>query len=317
MAAERRMYLPLAAVLAALVVAAYRFIQAKAQPKIATGERASESGVPLSTILIGTILLALIYSIASAKRLRDYYSPILLWEQVVRAQPANYLAHYNLGLLYNEVGREPESFAELEAAVAAKPDYVNARSAFAFALMNAERLSDAVEMLKSALAIAPNHPPVLNNLGIAYTRLGHHAEAITYLQHALREAPDYAQAHFNLGKAYAGSGQPAQALTEFQKAHSIDPNDPDTLYELATVLVQTGKPEDAIGHYDNALEKKPPLVRKSTDFADVLAKNNQGDLAAKVVHRAIALANKIDDFETAEKLATWLSKHETRSSPTD
>lgn len=310
MAAERRMYLPLAAILVLLVVGVYRFVQSRVQRGVS-----NESGGPLSAILIATILFALIYGIASAKRLRDYYDPILLWEQVARAQPANYLAHYNLGLLYNHAGREPESFAELEAAVAAKPDYVNARSAFAFALMSAGRLTDAHETLKAALTIAPNHPPALNNMGIALTRLGRYSEAVDYLEHALREAPDYAAAHLNLGSALASSGQMASAVTEFQRANLLAPDDAETLIALARALAQTGRPEAAVEHYNKALSLKPPLVRESPNFASELRAAQRVDLAIAIARRSLELASKIDDHETAQKLEEWLARHQAQSPP--
>ncbi len=129
MAAERRMYLPLACLLTLALVGAYWLIF-KNQQTGAANARSETGAVRPGMIAFGlAAVIALVGGVASASRLGDYYDELRMWQQVADAEPQNYIAHYNLGLLLNYAGRPEESFAELEKSLAANPNYPNARSA--------------------------------------------------------------------------------------------------------------------------------------------------------------------------------------------
>jgi tetratricopeptide (TPR) repeat protein len=234
MAAERRMYLPLAALIALAVVGIYLFMRRQLALSVAAGDSSPDSKGPAMVAFISVVLFVSVYSIVGANRLSDYYNETLMWQQVAESQPLNHMAHYNLGLAYNQAGREAESLAELEKSVAAHNRYPNARSALGFALMNAGRMPEAIESIQTALDIAPDYVPALNNMGIALIRLGRYSEAVHYLQHAVRINPNHADAHHNLGLALLKSGQTAQAIEELQVAHELAPNDLDYLNTLNT-----------------------------------------------------------------------------------
>jgi tetratricopeptide (TPR) repeat protein len=232
MAAERRMYLPLAVIMVLFVVGTYLFARRQHRLSVDAGESSPDSRTPRRVAFLAVAVLALLYGVLSAQRLSDYYDETLMWQQVAESQPQNHIAHYNLGIMYNHAGRGDESFAELQAAVAANPNYPNARSAFGFALINAGQLPDAIESIKAALKLKPDYVPALNNMGIALMKLGNYSEAIGYLQRAVQINLSHADAHHNLGIALLKSGRTAEAIPELQVAHELAPDDPDYLNDL-------------------------------------------------------------------------------------
>ena len=234
MAAERRMYLPLASLASLFVVGAYLFIKKCFEP--APNSRQPAEAINLGSLfgIVCGLLIAVVFAVTSAARLQTYNDPLQLWQEVVAHQPNNYLAHYNLGLILNHAGREQESFAELQASVAANPNSANARSAFGFALMNAGRIPEAIDSLKAALALEPNHVGALNNMGRALNMTEQNAEAISYLKLALEANPSHAEAHHNLGKALANTGQLDAAIDQFKAALQLAPGDIEVLNSLAT-----------------------------------------------------------------------------------
>src|SRR5208282_3579427 len=53
---------------------------------------------------------------------KDYAAAEPLLQQVVAADPANYQAWFDLGFVYNALGKTPASIAAYRKSVAAKPD---------------------------------------------------------------------------------------------------------------------------------------------------------------------------------------------------
>lgn len=232
MAAERRMYLPLAALIAFAIVAIYLFAKRQHRLSVLAGESSDDSKAPRNAALFAVLVIGFLYGLLGYLRLGEYYNEMDMWLQVAQSEPKNHIAHYNLGLMYNEQGREADSLAELQAAVAANPNYIQALSALGFALMNAGRMDEAVESIKAALAIDPRFVPALNNLGIALIRMGHSAEAIESLQRAVQLDPTHADSHHNLGKALFNTGRRDQAIEQLQIAHNLAPNDAEYLKVL-------------------------------------------------------------------------------------
>ncbi|HEX4415378.1 MAG TPA: tetratricopeptide repeat protein, partial [Lacipirellulaceae bacterium] len=276
-AAERRMYLPLASLVVLAIVGSYLLIQ-----NLRTHYAARQSTRWSLAVPAVAMVVAILGGVASASRLSDYYDEIKLWRQVEQAQPNNYLAHYNLGLLLNYAGQQAESFDELRAAVDANPNYPNARSALGFALIHAGRLPEAIDSLNAALAINPNHVGALNNLGIALVQMGRPAEAVDVLQQALRVDPHHADARNNLGRALTAAGRPDEARKLLEGLKSDSPDDPDVLNNLGSTLAAQGQLPEAIATYKRALELRPDFASAHNNLA--IALFNSGDVSGAVEH---------------------------------
>ena len=282
MAAERRMYLPLAGLMVLFVIGVYLVGKRQWTLSVSAGESSPDSTAPRVAAFASVATLALLYGTISALRLSDYYNETRMWQQVADSQPLNYIAHYNLGLLYNHAGREADSLAELQASVAAHNRYPSARSALGFALMNAGRMPEAIAWIQSALDINPEHVSALNNMGIALTKLGRYPEAIEYFQRAIRIDPSHADAHNNLGQALMSTGRKAEAAEQFQIARSLTPDDPDVLYNLATSHANDNQLPQAIELFKRALQLRPDFAAAHNGLG--IALHRSGDARGATEH---------------------------------
>ncbi len=158
--ADRRMYLPLAALIA-LGVTVTRPWLARANARW------------LGPVLAGVLALAL--GARSFARAGDYESAVELWRADVEAQPMNRRAHYNLAKALEAEGRATESQAELTAAVLSEieyyervlplqPDPVSARVDLGALHELAGRTRRAEELYSDALSRAPDDPYVLRRM---------------------------------------------------------------------------------------------------------------------------------------------------------
>jgi tetratricopeptide (TPR) repeat protein len=270
MAAERRMYLPLAAIAVLFVVASYLGVQHIVARQTAGRQSSRREISPILVGLLPALFVAITFTLLSANRLVAYSDEITLWQQVLRHQQDNSLAHYNLGMLLNHGGREEESISELQAAIKAKPDFPNALSAFGFALSRRGQFNEALDALHAALAIEPTHVAALNNLGLTLTDMGRAPEAIEPLSYALKLKPKFVEARINLGRALTNVGRQAEAIEMLRSALVLNPDDATALNYLGTALAIEGRLPEAIESLERAVTLRPDFVAARNTLAITL-----------------------------------------------
>ena len=185
--AEHRMYLPLAAVVAFVVLAAHATLGRLLVSKLgATGA----AGVGWSALVVAAGLLAW----RTHVRNELYYSKEALWRDTVARRPENDRAHNQYGLalvLANKRAEAREQFAE---AVRLRPEYYYWRQSLATCLYELGRLDECEAELARVLELKADFP--LANLlqGFLLFRRGQHPQAEPYLLRVLEVEPTNASA---------------------------------------------------------------------------------------------------------------------------
>jgi Tfp pilus assembly protein PilF len=239
--AENRLYLPLAAVMTAAVVAVHRL----------AGKRTWIVG-----IAVGALLLAL-----TIHRNGDYATEQRIWEDNLAKQSGNWRAHYSLALLYSKMpGREAQATEQFAATVKLRPDHADAQSNLAGMLLNQPgRLEEAIAHGEAALRLNPNHVYAHANLGLALLNVpSRQNEALEHLAASVRLAPDDAEARSTLANALSGiPGRLNDAVVQYEAAIRLRPNQADLHNNYAGVLFQLGRRTDARRELETAIRLDP------------------------------------------------------------
>lgn len=199
-AAERRMYLPLAALVALAVVGSYSLFARFAQP--------ANSTAPLRSVGAITGLAIAACFVASTRRVAKFDNPLALWQSIVDLQPDNHVAHSNLAASLSAAGAQDEAIAHLRDAVRAKPDYDEGRYQLGLALAAAGAHDDAIAELRTVVAHQPKAYKLRNNLGVVLFTSGRYLEAIAEFEKVLALQPEFAEARANLAHARQASALP-------------------------------------------------------------------------------------------------------------
>jgi Flp pilus assembly protein TadD len=284
MADERRMYLPLLALIIPLVVGSYLLF---ARMRFVRDVRPALGAA--------VCLLAVVCGLVGANRLAAYQDEEILWREELRYQPANYLAHNNLGYLLIKSDQIPEAIVELQAAVALNPDYEVAFNSLGVALMRASRDKEAIESLKRALKINPDYADAWQNLGNACKNLGRLPEAVEYIGHALRLKPDDPEAHNNMGVALAAAGQTRQAIEHFREAVRLNPTDVKSRVNLGKILVEVGDSDEAYNQFAQALQLQPNRADVHSLLGAILGKAGRTSEAIEHFKLAVQIDPKFAD----------------------
>jgi len=250
-AAERRMYLPLAAVIVLIVTGGHMVLRETSsrlrwQPRL---QRFLEAALVL------TIAAMLAY--LTVQRNEDYRRAESFWSDVLAKRPNNARGHVNLGHYLLGQGKIDEALSHFSRAVRIKPNDALAHTNLGAALARQGRLDEAIAHYSEALRIAPNDAEAHASLGAALARQGRLDEAIAHYSEALRIDPNHALAHTNLGAALAGQGKLEEAIAHYSEALRIDPNHALAHYNLGITLARDGKIQEAIRHLEEALRLDP------------------------------------------------------------
>ncbi len=277
-AAERRMYLPLAAVVTMVVVGAY-----------ALGKRLfkAQQGVVLGCLTGGFV--AALLTLRTIQRNPDYGSELAIWRDTVAKRPNNPRAHCNLGAALGQAGRVPEAIGHFEEALRLKPDYAEAHVNLGSALFRTGKVQWAVGEYEQALRINPDDAKAHYNLGKALAQAGQVREAIGHYEQALRIEPDFAIGQNDLGAALGQAGRVPEAIGHFEEALRLKADYAEAHNNLGVALDQTGKREEAVEQYEQALRINPNLVEAHYSLGLALEKQSRAPEAIEQYQQALKL----------------------------
>ena len=139
---------------------------------------------------------------------------------VLSAHEASF--HFNLGLVYQNVGHIDQAKESYRRAVSLRPGYFEALIAMGRMLTGTEP-GEAIACYRQALHVAPNLPEIQFELGNALARNGHFHEAIACYRQAIALRPDFADAYTALGIALMESGMSDEAIKVFRQAAHLQP----------------------------------------------------------------------------------------------
>jgi tetratricopeptide (TPR) repeat protein len=306
---EHRMYLPLAAVIAAAVMLGY-IGWTRMASRAANGAgrpRWVRWAVPPALVA----LVAGACGVRTYVRNDDYRTAATIWRDTVTKRPLNARARVNLGVRLTAEGKlsgnsaeSDEAIGHFREAMTINPDYAEAHGNLAAALTALGRMDEAIRHCEEALRIKPEYPEAHCNLAIILEGRGRTDEAIRHYREALRIKPDFAEAHCSMGSALEGRGQTDDAITHYREALRIKPDFAEAHSNLAIALVARGRTDEAIRHFYEALRIKPDLAKTHYNLGIALTTQRRTDEA--IIHYQESLRIEPDLAEAHYNLAIVL-----------
>jgi protein O-mannosyl-transferase len=274
-AAERRMYTALVAVVALAIIGAYGLGQRLLERLVPDRRRWRTAAVVAVVALAGvTVGLATI----TLDRNRDYWSEERIWQDTVAKRPDNPRARMNYGVVLAAARRYPEAETQLREALRLKEPVAKAHLNLGSILCSQQRFEEGVAHLERAVALDP----------------------------------ELSTAQANLGEAYGALGRRAQAAQHFALAVNGEPDRPFLLNRLGWLLATS--PEDDVRDSARAIELGEHAVRLTSrldivsldTLAAAYAEAGRFDEAAAAAREALALAERRGTVDRALADRLWL-----------
>lgn len=294
--AERRMYLPLAALVSLVVILARGLLQ-----RLGPEGRVRLAGAALT----GVAAVAL--GAATFVRVRDYRTIVSIWEdalrksprsttvrnnlgnvyafagrledalaqyrEAIRINPKHPLAHFNVGFTLVHQNKNAEAVAPLQEAIRIRQADADAQYVLGRALANSGRPAEGLPHFEIALELKPGDAEARRDYAFALIAVGRYPDAAGHLREALRTRPKDQGAHSRLGNALASMGQLEAAAASYQEALALSPKDTRTRNNLASALVRMGRIPDAVAELRRAIADDPRYGLARYNLANILTKD--------------------------------------------
>ncbi len=232
-AAEHRMYLPLASVIALLVIASFKLLR--------------EATARFFLVTAAVVLLGWM----THNRNEDYRDFDRIWLDTIAKRPDNARARNNYATSLLAQGRFSDAEVHLRAAVARNVAFAEAEANLGVALSAQGQLDEGAAHLARALVLRPEFAEANRNLGENYAMRGMMKEAAAAYDSALKRLPDDVRLLNRLGWILATHGNDgvrdgvrARSLAERAVALT-DARDPESLDTLGAALAEVGAYESA------------------------------------------------------------------------
>jgi tetratricopeptide (TPR) repeat protein len=251
---------------------------------------------------------------------RDYANAELLLKKYLESHAANYVAWYDLGFVYHQLGRREDSIAAYRKSVDAKPDVFesnlnlglaladsgdpqaeqflhaatklnpnsNAAQAHKRAWMALGRLlesskpEEATAAFKEAANLDPKDPEPHLSSGAVFEKQQKAGEAEKEYQQALSVAPDSADVLIALSNLYMHEKRFADAEAFLRKLIVLHPGDAGAHFQLGRMLAISGKNEDAVNEMEAGLKLDPGDSKAQRDLAEMDVDSGKYDEAARL-----------------------------------
>jgi protein O-mannosyl-transferase len=323
--AERRMYLPLAALVTLIVCAAVRMTDRLAESQFIDHRRTIDRN---TMARIGAALCAVAAVGLAARtvmRNREYGSALTLArttlaryptstahfmvgselsiggqhreaEQELRAAiPGPARVGYVLGLDLFEQGRVDEAIDQLSTFVREQPsllEAVSARQTIGRALVKRQRWAEAAAQFRLVLQMHPSAEQRIDTAGSladALFRQRAFADAVPWFREYLEAQRDVG-ALTNLAISLGATDRLAEGLPLFRQAAELDPANVAFTLNLANALADSGHNQEAIAAADRALALQPATAAAYDVMGRALAAEGRLTDAANAFARALQIA---------------------------
>ncbi|MCX5658661.1 MAG: tetratricopeptide repeat protein [Planctomycetota bacterium] len=286
---EHRMYVPLAAIIIAVVVGGWSALRWAMldRPEYATYIRWTGGALVCAT--------ALTLGLRTAVRNLDYHSQIAMYRSITVARPRNPRGWRNYSAGLAQESRLYEAKAALTRSLELVPGDVEGWIGLAMMNYDMKDMKRAATILRQVSKWTTNNEMVYYDLG-AIVMETDPVEAEWAFREALRIKPDMAQARNSVALLLMQRGKQEEAVEEFKKAIATNPKGGSEGYNnLAGLLLNLNRTDEAIEAYRMAIKNSPDLALFSNNLGRALLKAGRFAEAEQAFNEAQAKAKRLDD----------------------
>jgi tetratricopeptide (TPR) repeat protein len=222
-AAQRRVYLALAAVIGLVCVGVFVSLRAWAGAGPGRLKVARVTGLALlAAVCVG-------FGWRTAVRLDDYRSRVSIWQRDVQVDPDNPAALFNLATALIDARRPEPAAAYLDRGIR------------------------ALERLDPATRRAVLYSSSLDLLAAAFEATGQAAVGLASLRRLATAHPDFADVQYGYARLCVAAGRPEEALAPLRRAAALDSRSPQPWIRMAGAFERSGRIDSALSALEEAI----------------------------------------------------------------
>jgi tetratricopeptide (TPR) repeat protein len=176
---------------------------------------------------------------------------------VLKNDPDNAVAHYQLGLAYEQLGNAGRAESEWRNAVRVRPDITEAHRKLADVDIHRGDANALAQEADQIISQQPAAPDGYLLRAVADIGRKQYATAEDYIKKSLAKEPKNPIAYVQLGNLRVAQNQFGEAQKSYQQGLDVDPNSTDALGGLLNVDLMQKQPDHAIATAKSQISKNP------------------------------------------------------------
>jgi tetratricopeptide (TPR) repeat protein len=233
--------------------------------------------------------------------LGQYDKALDAYEQALRIDPANELAHIGKGNALLSLNKHLEALDAYEEAIRLNPANATAYILRGDVLRgDLNRFSEALASYKQALRQAPNNPLAHLGKGQALFNLQRFDEALDAYNHVIQLEPDNVRAYIGRGEIFAKQGRYNEALTAYNRAIQLAPEIIEAHFLRAQVLLHLTSYEQAREAFEQIIKLKPDDIAAHLGMGEALRQMHHDEEALEA-YDAVTLLDPSNAIAYREK----------------
>lgn len=247
------------------------------------------AGLARLPAVVGTVVVAL-FCVLTWHHEQGFLSAENLWRDTIAKNPRAWVAHINLGSVFEDQRKYAEAVDAYNRALADAPPDRALWYNLGHALAMLGRNEEAARAYRESLNVDERYAEAHNNLGIVLEALHRPEEALRHYQRALLYRADYPEAHNNAGTLLADLGWRDLAVRHLREALRLRPhNNAQAATTLAKVCLDEGRVDEALPLLAQALRDDPSYAAAHRQMGRAMARQQR--LAE--AETALAEANRL------------------------
>ena len=211
---------------------------------------------------------------------------------VLASKPKNPEGLFNLGNIYNKLGKPQDAVKSYKQAIRANPKFTSAYFNLGFTLERLGELNLSIESYKQAITIKPDYAEAHFSLGNVCNKLGDFDAAIKSYKKAVSIRPSFSKAYYNLARTFQDKGDFANAINNCEKAIKLEPGNFEAFNSLGSMHLKLRQLDDAIISFEKALAIEPNSVNALNNLGAAFQEQGKLELALKTFQKALKINPK-------------------------
>ncbi len=223
---------------------------------------------------------------------KKYESAIREFREAESSEPDISYLHTRLAIDYILTNKEKEALEEANKAKALDPDpqSVWGLSSLADLLVLQQKMNEAAAIYEKLIANREDSGILYFNLAIIYSRMGKADAAIEKLQSAVKINPDYKEAYAGLGILYGYEKRYAEAVKNFEKVLEFDDANAVIYFYLGILYEKQKKKDLAVKNFKEAIRCDPDFAESYNYLGYMFAESGANlDEAMGLIRRALEI----------------------------
>jgi tetratricopeptide (TPR) repeat protein len=236
---------------------------------------------------------------------------------MVTLMPRSAVLHSDLGAALSLLGRSEDAIRHYREAARLHPYDPLVRYNLGVELAKSpETVAQAVDEYEQSLMVDPRQLKAHLNLSQVLLSQAEINEALMHCERAVKLKPDHVVAQYNLGKVLLLSEKPKEGIEHLREVLRISPSSVPAMKDMAWFLAthpsdEVRDPNEAVKVGERALMMTAGREAGVLDaLAAAYASNHEFRKAAETAERALAIAKRLRDHESAGQIENRLRLYE-------